>query len=767
MNGVAPTRAERRTVALDKIQGIDIAEHPWEQMMGDRRPAPEPFAKLVPHDNYYIHFKKIARFIEFTELLDQWGTSLVRAYELTSRDHRLKQRYERQLCLRSTELGKTLGPLVIKGIAVTGSDAYVREGSDVAVLFQVIDRGVFLAAVEPFLAEARQKFSGELTEAKTDYRGVTIESFVTPLREVSLYRAGIGDVVVYANSPAGIRRVLDAAAGRLKSLSESLDFRYMRTVFRYDDPDEDGFAFLSDPFIRNLVGPAGKIKEKRRLEALTSLQMLTYGAMLTSWEAGKAPNSAADILRATGLVPEELPLPEGKPAAWDPVKRMAVSDVYNTENFATPLIELPIDKVTPVEAAEYQRFRMEYLGLWRQYFDPIGMRVSLRDGRVKLDTYILPLIENSVYNRLRAVTGKGTVRLDPTRLSSKTLVQYMMHLSTDATERGGWLGDLGLRGGNSGGGLAELGLAAALAWAVDPVGEWFLVRVDDSPNYERLVALAERSEKGGSVEIDEVARLVWTLPVAIGVDVRNPLSLTAALTALRAGALSSLPGALTWGPLEKEYKGVSIVRVQATPAGRQMLGALESRRSRSDPFLPAVYYALIDGGFYLTLNEEMMRELIDGVLARNEGKTGAVEVNSSLHLSPGAAEHTKGILKRYLEFQTHQQARQGLAVWYALYQCGAIAEDAAAEDTAGATYRWLGFVPVSPDGSAYRFDRKHDEVVNERHGSYRAPVLKTTTADSSPLNRLLDTVRSLRADLRFREDGIHTVLTLERPGGKE
>jgi hypothetical protein len=53
-------------------------------------------------------------------------------------------------------------------------------------------------------------------------------------------------------------------------------------------------------------------------------------------------------------------------------------------------------------------------------------------------------------------------------------------------------------------------------------------------------------------------------------------------------------------------------------------------------------------------------------------------------------------------------------------------------------------------------------VVNERHGSFRKPTLHKTTAEGSPLNFLLDQLRSLRADLRFREDGIHTVLTLDR-----
>ena len=750
-------------VAISKVEGIDVAEHPWKEMIGDKKPAPEAFARLVPADNYYIHFKHMARFIEFTELMDQWGTTLTRAYEVTSRDYRLWQRYEQQLCLRSTVLGKTLGPLVIKGIGITGSDAYIREGSDVALLFQVIDKKIFLGAVEPFISEARKKFGDKLKESKADYHEVSIESFVTPLREVSLHRATVGDVVIYANSPVGIRRVLDAAQGRVKKLADSLDFQYMRTTFRYDDADEDGFAFLSDPFIRTLVGPASKIKEKRRLEALASLHMLTHGAMLTAWETGKAPVSTPNILQAAGLKVEELPMPEGKPAFWNPENLTAVSDVYNTIHFATPLIELPIDDVTRTEAEEYRRFRLEYLGLWRQYFDPIGMRVSLRDGQVKLDTYILPLIENSAYNNLRAVTGKGTVRLDPSSISSKTLFQYMMHLTTDANERGGWFGFGGGRRGPQGGALQEFGLMSMLAWAVDPVGQWFLVRVDDSPNYERLVKLAEKEAKGDPVDVEEVARLVWTLPVAIGMDVKNPLTLATALTTLRTSAMLSLPGALTWAPLEKEYKGVSIVRVQATPAGVSLISQPVGEQPRKkDPFLPTIYYAMLDRAFYLTLNEEMMHELIDSGTAKKEGKVKTVDVNTSLHLAPGAAEQTKGLLKRYLELQTHHQARTALPIWYTLYRCGIVAADAPADEAAAAADRYLGFVPVSPDGMAYHYDRKYDEVVNERHGSFRKPVLLKTTADTSPLNRLLDTLQSVRADLRFREDGIHTVLTLER-----
>src|SRR5262249_42651570 len=155
-----------------------IAQHPWQKMMGDRIPAPEPLAKLVPHDNYYVAFKSVRKFLEFNDQLDEWGTTLIRAYEVTSRDYGLKERYERQLCLRSTGLSRTLGPALIRGVALTGNDLYLREGSDLSFIFEVNNRALFLTAVEPFLEEVRKEFGNRLKETKTEYAGATVESFV-------------------------------------------------------------------------------------------------------------------------------------------------------------------------------------------------------------------------------------------------------------------------------------------------------------------------------------------------------------------------------------------------------------------------------------------------------------------------------------------------------------------------------------------------------------------------------------------------------------
>jgi hypothetical protein len=76
--------------------------------------------------------------------------------------------------------------------------------------------------------------------------------------------------------------------------------------------------------------------------------------------------------------------------------------------------------------------------------------------------------------------------------------------------------------------------------------------------------------------------------------------------------------------------------------------------------------------------------------------------------------------------------------------------------------RFLGCVPVSADGTGYRYDRQHAEVVNDRHGSHRKPQLHGSVAEQSELGKLLNEIKALRAELKFLDNGVQTVLTIER-----
>jgi hypothetical protein len=677
--------------------------------------------------------------------MDQWGTTLSRAYEVTSRDYRLKERLEQQLCIKSSKLARTFGPAIVRSLAITGSDPYIREGSDVTIIFHVNNRGIFQAAVAPFIKEARKTYGGQLQEGKTEHEKVVIESYVTPVREVSLHRAMVDDFVIYSNSPVGVRRVLDTYRGKRKALAEALDFQYMRTVFRPTDKEEDGFLFLSDPFIRHVVGPALRIKERRRLEGLTSMYMVTHGALYAAWENGHVPPDHGALLAASGLKAEEIFSPEGHGVLWNAAAGKAVSEVYNTLHFATPLIELPIDRITPNEEREYLDFRNQYLGLWRRYFDPIGVRLAVDDKEVRVETYILPLIQSTEYNTLRRLAGDGTVTIDRSKFSPKTLAQFMVHLSPNAPERREY-------------GRMLSGFSRdipGLSW----LGDWFMIRLDDSPIYAKLAEtmVARELDPQRARNWEDDIPLVFQVPLTVGLEIRNKLVFAGVLAAAKRALTEALPDSIEWEVMKPPYKGVTLVQIKARP------GLVGNQKD----FTPALYYALIDDGWYLSLRDAPLKDLIDRAVARKENKSAeskddAVQVNSSLYIAPQAAVTARDLIRFYLEWETHRRALANNTLFYPLFHGRLIAADAPEKTVRDTAFQYLGFVPVSADGAAYVYAARTDEVSNQRHGSGRKPQLHPGVERTSPLGQLLEKFLTIRADLRFREDGVNTVLTFER-----
>jgi len=262
--------------------------------------------------------------------------------------------------------------------------------------------------------------------------------------------------------------------------------------------------------------------------------------------------------------------------------------------------------------------------------------------------------------------------------------------------------------------------------------------------------------------------LLFQTPLTIGFDVRSPMMFAGLLTGVRKTVENTLPGTLDWRPLDEPYKGVSIVRIKANGerVGRMIAGP-DARRIN-----PTFYYALIDSAFYLSFQEAPIRDLIDRSIALKEaknGKNGAkVELNSSLHLGPKAAIEAKPLLRMYLEWETHRRAQLNNRLLYALFRSNLARPEDDSAHVEAAALQYLGFVPVSPDLAPFRYDAAKEEVVNTRHGTLRQPKLNAGVDATSPLGRLLEQFAAIRADLRFREDGIHTTVTMGKgKAGKE
>jgi hypothetical protein len=352
---------------------------------------------------------------------------------------------------------------------------------------------------------------------------------------------------------------------------------------------------------------------------------------------------------------------------------------------------------------------------------------------VRVEAYILPLVRTDAYLALRRLTEGGTIRVRPGQSPPDTLMELRLHV----------------------------------AGAGAPLSDWTAIRLGDTALLRKRVESQIRRDLGdddAKTREAENERLFWQLPITIGVGVTDGRRF--------ADQMREFWHNFNLGsgePVESAYRGVPLTRVGVNPEGfRQILGFL---RYVEDQF-PLVAYvptrevprhmhrALIGDGYWFGAQEEGLRRQVDVVKGRPKAGEGE-EANASLFLAPSQPKARAGI-ELYLEWQTHRLALANGPAWEVLHRAGQLSEGATEAERQAAALRWFGHVPASPDGVRYAYDVRTGEVTNLRHGTLREPRLRAALADEASLRRLLDQFRTLRVDLRFREDGVHTILTLDR-----
>src|SRR5947209_3703483 len=180
--------------------------------------------------------------------------------------------------------------------------------------------------------------------------------------------------------------------------------------------EEDGLVYLSDPFIRRLVGPVVKLTERRRVLCYNHLRMIGHAALLFRTEQSKRPGSLEDLERAgctPGVFGEgHLSCPDGGGYSLSRDGSFGVCSHHGHAQSLTPCAEIPVARVSGEEADEYRAFLEEYNQYWRTYFDPIAVRIQVTPERYRLETIILPLIDNSIYSGLATALGGKPEELD-------------------------------------------------------------------------------------------------------------------------------------------------------------------------------------------------------------------------------------------------------------------------------------------------------------------------------------------------------------------
>jgi hypothetical protein len=390
-----------RTVALSAIEGVPLPSHPWAAMIAEKKLTPkvEALAALAPADALYLHFGDIRTFVTLLRDVDRFLAPAARALEMSPGEWGLAERYEAQLAVERTGLAEKLGHLAVRSVGVVVGDPLLREGTDVALLFDLENETLLNGVLATFAANAKARHP-DAVESTLTIAGRAVSVLASPDGAVRQHKVKVGNVVVLANSPAAIERILATADAKHPALSASGDFQYFRGLYPADA--KRGFVFLSDAFVGRMTGPAFKIAAARRMEAAADLRAVSGAALLHATLEGAPAADAAALVKAGVLAPDELVHADGAAITFDAVR--GPRSAWGAPGRLVPLSEsvAAVTRVSPAEREAYDRFRDSYQQYWRSFIDPIGVEIAPRaDGHGwEADARLLPLIDGSEYREL-------------------------------------------------------------------------------------------------------------------------------------------------------------------------------------------------------------------------------------------------------------------------------------------------------------------------------------------------------------------------------
>jgi hypothetical protein len=701
----------QQTVPIETIKGVEIKSHPYEEMLKGEKGGELALANFVPRDRFFIYIARPETILPFldtgADFLSVLGTTLTG----NSVDYDLKAKYLARLGLTYEWLKLFLTPEIVKEMALVFPDLFFIDGTDVTVVSRL---------AEPKLIAEALKQAG-IADLKDD------NVMVRDLGEGrNAYWALRKDLLVAGTSKSELEAVLalQGDAGK-DSLGQSAEFRYMLTQLPVRSVTRM-YAYFSDPFIRRQVGPAVKIGQLRRAAALAKMEQITAAALLAQMDGMSVSNSVSALCDRRYLPPAE----SFQPGDYALDTNLTVSSkTYGTPKNLTPLLSLPVDRATQKEADAYKAYVGNYNRYWRQYFDPIAIRLDDSPGNaLEATTFILPLIDNTAYNGVRAalLTREDGMELKAPGIAPEPVTMLSLNLRDEL-----WLkiveslSEIFTRyGGVSPAALDDLGPGLHLAiHDADPV-----IALGSGDMLGVFNANLFSGGRGGQMMFIPIALSVLTRPCSLIVETRNPERTRQYLrqtTGLRPRTQERLDGVdVTFSQVEGQDSWICTLDI---------MGLMRLR-----------YGLEVQGGYVVIRNIPWSNK--DRV-----ARTDTAPLNGAcLQAYPAACNLQMAGLFAATQDRFLASAMQGIGALYPLVASGyATAETAATEHA-----RLFGFKPVHPGSGKWMWDGR--DLTSSQYGSVlrqRQPTYK-----EKDVFGLLNDIEHLCVSLQFEDTGLRTLV---------
>ena len=721
-------------IPITSLKGPEIKSHPFKDMIQGQPYKLSPLDSAVPEDFYYVHSRSLTKFLDFIDYLGDKGNALYRRYDLTSVDYHLKEKYLTQLAVKENPQNRKYYDYVIREMVITGSDPFFRNGTDVSMVFKIKHPMIFEMMIKKYRNEFQSRFGAQ--RQSIHIGAIRVDHLFTEDRQVNAFYFQMpDDVYVISNSIGAVKKIIATCMKKTKSMADAEDYQYMRSLMT-SSGDDELFVYLSDSFVRYLVGPELRIKEARRMRNAAMLANLEKYILLYYQIYKKSPATVAELIK--GLEPSGLEGEHAKlfPSINDNITVAgngfnAVSREYGRVHRLVPNIDMNIDSVTKTEVSLYNNFVKEYHDFWRDYFDPIGIRIRYHDGKLHATTHILPLINSSLYNALVSYIGGQPVAFSSTSLVPEEVMGFALKLNSEM--KNNLFSFLSLQRSEKDG----------TKWN-DYFGDYAEVYMMDAVpmvDFNAKILLDGIFQSRSSHENVFYAFAAWSLfhPLRLTIPIKD-----AGLKDVFEKNLMSRIHQLTGSSARRDVDTYSIVY-----KGKQIrtirLGLFDAVNLR--------FFYLFDQDLHITTTEDYMRRIIDHLdnIKREESHQNT---NVALQIFPSRVKLEKDIFVANLMEGMKSSSFQNLGTMKLLHTLFP-----GEPDLGKKAYDIFGFEPVCPAKGKYLFNDKNI-VSSSLFGTPAHQFILKDEVMKNSVEELLKTPK-IEVQLKFHETGIISDMIVE------
>ncbi len=734
------------TIPISDLRPPRLRSLDYETLLEEKRddqiePQVHEIAKLIPGDQYLLHFHSLETLDEAIELATDWGDSLLRLFTVQAQDNRVKEKFEQQFVVDHESLRQLFADGVATEVALTGSDPTILEGTDMSAIIRVSDPETFLKEALSWIEAARADHP-DMVARQFNYRGHQVRAHYTNDRNVSSFLVQHGQYMVYSNSHRAIRRIIDAATEIEPNLHDSLDYRYVTTILPPARNKESGFFYASEAFIKRMIGPAAKISQKRRMQCFNYLVMQNNASLFYRLENGRSPQSLSELSEDRYVDTQKIICPHGGAYAFDTVNDTCTCSLHNRLKYLTPNSELVVQNVSQQEADEYARYKERYQEFWQKVFDPIAVRITL-GPTVKLETCILPMANSGIYNDLREQVDKNPQPINTTRIAPSAIASYVLVPGRENTAS--FLRRIP--------GVPEVveddPTLADLSWIGDRVSVHLcdgdsILEID--PTRFKPLDLPMIGEASTEMQATFAAAfLAANLPVYATVDVENREMADRMLTQfaerifLQEGQFIGFDTNLDAYQLP-DYKDHSIYVLNAS------LYALSLR----------LHISLVGDQLVLATKPELLREVIDASTAPpDEAPTTA---HMLFRLDHRALDRMNDDVQLYWAEKSRVSCHRNVISIYNFHKL----YDVPIERVSELSEAKYGVRYFCPDQGQYSFDKELNQVVCSVHGNREHSYQHSRLDETSSFSKFIESLDAITASLVFQDDALLATVEIER-----